>query len=103
MKVKFQSKKGKARTICEITESIASITLQFFGSRNWQRYNDGKTQPEGTQDKLPQTTHWDRKGSQDIQGDIYILQSSQYPRSQTANDRVTQHKSHVHGTTKPNL
>jgi hypothetical protein len=64
---------GKACTICEITESVASTILQFFGSRNWQRYNDGKTQPKGTLNKLPLTTQWDRKGPQDIQGDVYIL------------------------------
>jgi hypothetical protein len=64
---------GKARTICEITESVASTIFQFFGSRNWQRYNDGETQPEGTQNKPPPKTQWDRKGSQDIQGDVYIL------------------------------
>ena len=34
---------GKARTICEFSESVASTILQFFGSRNWQRYNDGET------------------------------------------------------------
>jgi len=56
MKVEIQNKREKARTICEITESVASIILQFFGSRNWQRYNDGETQPESTQNKLPPTT-----------------------------------------------
>src|SRR5712691_6243481 len=49
MKLEIQNKREKARTICEITESVASTILQFFGSRNWQRYNDGETQPESTQ------------------------------------------------------
>ena len=42
-------KEGKARTICEVTESVADIILQFFWSRNGKRYNDGKAQPEETQ------------------------------------------------------
>ena len=50
---------GKARTICETTENIACTILQFSGSRDWQRYNDGETQPEGTQNKLPPSTQWD--------------------------------------------
>ena len=65
--------KGKARTICEITESVTSTILQCLGSRNWKRYNDGDTQPEGTQDRPPPTAQWDRKSLQDIQGDVYIL------------------------------
>ena len=55
MKVEVQNKREKACTICEIAESVASTILQFFGSRNWQRYNDGETQPK-TQNKLAPTT-----------------------------------------------
>lgn len=52
----ISEQEGIARTICEITESIAGTVLQFFGSNNWQRYDNAETQPERTQIKLSPMT-----------------------------------------------
>jgi hypothetical protein len=49
-------KNANARTICEVTERVADIILQFFGSRDGQYYNDGKAQPKRAHDKLSSTT-----------------------------------------------
>lgn len=49
-------KQEKARTICEVTECVASSIFQFIRSRDGQRYNDREAQPEGIHNKFSSTT-----------------------------------------------